>query len=280
MFLFFTKFGKDPKKGVDRAWSNCQDRLLDLVGPLTRIFDLAEEAKMEGSQVDPETLSNWAQRAICMLGNANSYISQERRKSLLLRIDPKISTLASEAEGLNADGLLFGDSFIKEMGKYVSTFNSLDKAHYSMKRIFSNRVFGLFRSGRNRSYRAKGEHLAGKNFQFWPSSSRRQTGFVFKRLVVDNFRPLELYQTPFQPFLPRPLRFSHDQSRLIQDEIQGLLSKQAIEEVHALEKGFRDIEPQSASIWVHLLEDVWPREAISCVIMSCILNVDVYLVEV
>ncbi|XP_069092103.1 uncharacterized protein [Pleurodeles waltl] len=200
MLLFFTKFGKDPKKGVDRAWSNCQDRLLDLVGPLTRIFDLAEEAKMEGSQVDPDTLSNLAQQAICMLGNANSYISQERRKSLLLRIDPKLSTFASKEEGLNADGLLFGDSFMKGMGKYVSTFNSLDKAHYSMKRIFSNRVFGRadkgrsrfssrgqslnrgfytqsnqlevyqgykpqfyprrFRGGRNRGYRAKGEQLA------------------------------------------------------------------------------------------------------------------------
>ncbi|KAJ1084580.1 hypothetical protein NDU88_004726 [Pleurodeles waltl] len=56
MLLFFTKFGKDPKKGVDRAWSNSQDRLLDLVEPLTRIFDLAEEAKMEGTLVDPEIL--------------------------------------------------------------------------------------------------------------------------------------------------------------------------------------------------------------------------------
>ncbi|KAJ1213807.1 hypothetical protein NDU88_001438 [Pleurodeles waltl] len=64
MVLFFSKFGKDPKKGVDRAWSICQDRLLDLVGPLTRILDLAEDARLEGSQIDPEALSNWAQRAI------------------------------------------------------------------------------------------------------------------------------------------------------------------------------------------------------------------------
>ncbi|KAJ1160574.1 hypothetical protein NDU88_001070 [Pleurodeles waltl] len=54
MLMFFTKFGKDPKKGVDRAWSGCQDKLLDLVGPLTRIFDLAEEAKMDNSPIDPE----------------------------------------------------------------------------------------------------------------------------------------------------------------------------------------------------------------------------------
>ncbi|KAJ1099201.1 hypothetical protein NDU88_004305 [Pleurodeles waltl] len=64
MLMFFSKFGKDPKKGVDRAWSGCQDKLLDLVGPLTRIFDLAEEAKMDSNPIDPEVLSNWAQRAI------------------------------------------------------------------------------------------------------------------------------------------------------------------------------------------------------------------------
>ncbi|KAJ1084636.1 hypothetical protein NDU88_004782 [Pleurodeles waltl] len=58
MIMFFTKFGRDPKKGVDRAWTNCQDRLLDLSGPLTRILDLAEEARMEGKKVDPVILSN------------------------------------------------------------------------------------------------------------------------------------------------------------------------------------------------------------------------------
>ncbi|KAJ1176494.1 hypothetical protein NDU88_001772 [Pleurodeles waltl] len=50
MVLFFSKYGKDPKKGVDRAWSVCQDRLLDLVGPLTRILDLAEEASCCGNE--------------------------------------------------------------------------------------------------------------------------------------------------------------------------------------------------------------------------------------
>ncbi|KAJ1087569.1 hypothetical protein NDU88_000736 [Pleurodeles waltl] len=113
MIMFFTKFGKDPKKGVDRAWTNCQDRLLDLSGPLTRILDLAEEARMEGKKVDPVILSNWAQRAICLLGNTNASMAQERRKSLLLKIDLKLNTLASKETGPEANGLLFGDSFIK-----------------------------------------------------------------------------------------------------------------------------------------------------------------------
>ncbi|KAJ1137884.1 hypothetical protein NDU88_004280 [Pleurodeles waltl] len=49
LISFFTKFGKDPRKGVDKAWTTCQDKLLDVVGPLTRIFDLAETARLEDS---------------------------------------------------------------------------------------------------------------------------------------------------------------------------------------------------------------------------------------
>ncbi|KAJ1186556.1 hypothetical protein NDU88_003337 [Pleurodeles waltl] len=105
---------------------------------------------MERSQVAPDALSNWAQRAICMLGNANPYISLERRKSLLLKIDPKLSSLATKEEAPDADGLLFGDSFIKEMSSYVSAFTSLDKAYSSMKKNLSQRVFGRAGKGRGR----------------------------------------------------------------------------------------------------------------------------------
>ncbi|KAJ1106830.1 hypothetical protein NDU88_004228 [Pleurodeles waltl] len=114
MLLFFTKFGKDPKKRVE-SLDHCQDKLLDLYGPLTSILDLAEEARIEGTNVDPVVLSNCAQRAICLLGNANSAMAQKRRKRLLLKIDPKLSNLASKEAGQEANGLLFGDSFIKDL---------------------------------------------------------------------------------------------------------------------------------------------------------------------
>ncbi|KAJ1120184.1 hypothetical protein NDU88_008358 [Pleurodeles waltl] len=63
LLTFFTKYGKDPRKGVDKAWSTCQDKLLDIVGPLTRIFDIAESARLDKVAIDPEELSLWAQRA-------------------------------------------------------------------------------------------------------------------------------------------------------------------------------------------------------------------------
>lgn len=71
MATFLQKYIRDPKKGIDRSWKNCQDKLLDLTGPLTKILELAEEAKSTGSALSPERVSNWAQRAIVFLGNAN-----------------------------------------------------------------------------------------------------------------------------------------------------------------------------------------------------------------
>ncbi|KAJ1169144.1 hypothetical protein NDU88_001050 [Pleurodeles waltl] len=36
MVTFLKKYAKDPKKGIDRAWRRCQDKLLDISGPLTK----------------------------------------------------------------------------------------------------------------------------------------------------------------------------------------------------------------------------------------------------
>ncbi|KAJ1093528.1 hypothetical protein NDU88_006628 [Pleurodeles waltl] len=38
LLTFLKKFSKDPKKGIDRAWRSCQDKLLDLSGSLTNIL--------------------------------------------------------------------------------------------------------------------------------------------------------------------------------------------------------------------------------------------------
>lgn len=109
MATFLAKFVKDPRKGIDRAWHSCQDKLLDAVGPITKILDMAEEAKASGSLVDPEVLSGWAQRAVVFIGNANCALSTERLRSLLIKVDPKLGDLASSEAGPVAQGGLFGD---------------------------------------------------------------------------------------------------------------------------------------------------------------------------
>ena len=49
MVTFLAKYIRDPKKGIDRSWQSCQDKLLDVVGPLTKILDMAEDEKDSGN---------------------------------------------------------------------------------------------------------------------------------------------------------------------------------------------------------------------------------------
>ncbi|KAJ1128513.1 hypothetical protein NDU88_006891 [Pleurodeles waltl] len=88
--------------------------------------------------LDPEVVLQWAQRAICLLGNANCAISTERRRSYLIRLDPKLAELANNEAGSSANGMLFGDKFISNLSKYVATFTALDKAQSNIKKVFTN----------------------------------------------------------------------------------------------------------------------------------------------
>ncbi|XP_040275286.1 uncharacterized protein LOC120990501 [Bufo bufo] len=150
MSQFLAKTGWNPKKGLDSALRSCQDKVLDVFGPLAKIFELAEAARTEGSPIDPEELRGWTQRAICIAGNANTSLAIERRKAILFKIDPKLSNLALTEAGKDAQGLLFGESFIKDMSRFVGTFTALDKAQSSMRRVFQGRVSNQAGSSRGR----------------------------------------------------------------------------------------------------------------------------------
>ncbi|KAJ1087503.1 hypothetical protein NDU88_000672 [Pleurodeles waltl] len=145
MATFIKRFSKEPKKGLDRAWKRCQDKLLDISGPLTKILELAVQAKESNTPIDPHTILEWAQRAISLLGNANYAMPTECRCSCLMRVAPYLAELAANKAGSLANGLLFGDKFVKELGKYVATFSPLDKAQSSMKKMSSRDLFARTR---------------------------------------------------------------------------------------------------------------------------------------
>ncbi|XP_040285902.1 uncharacterized protein LOC120999096 [Bufo bufo] len=217
MIQFLSKSGFNPRKGLDSALRACQDKLLDSLGPMTKFFELAETARIEGTAIDPEELSGWAQRAICLIGNVNSSLSIERRKALLMKIEPKLTNMALTETGKEAQGLLFGDSFIKDLGKFVGAFTALDKAQSSMRRVFHGRVSnraGSFRgrlSGRvhfQTRGNARGPYNQRPSFQeqrqqssFFPSRGQqfRSRGF---RGNLGSRRPLGKSSKPvcfFQP---------------------------------------------------------------------------------
>ncbi|XP_078496577.1 uncharacterized protein LOC144752553 [Lissotriton helveticus] len=141
MAAFMRKFAKDPKKGLDRAWRGVQDKMLDVTGPLTKILDAAVMAKDKNVPLDVSKVLEWAQRAMCFLGNANVAVSTERRRSFLMRLDSQLAEMAPSEPGSLANGMLFGAKFVKEMGKYVATFSALDKAQSNIKRVLHGGVF-------------------------------------------------------------------------------------------------------------------------------------------
>ncbi|KAJ1184286.1 hypothetical protein NDU88_001094 [Pleurodeles waltl] len=83
LVTFIKKFTKDPKKDLDRAWKGCQDKLLDISGPIMKILELAVQVEESSAPLNLDTILEWAQRAICLLGNDNCAMSTERRRSFL-----------------------------------------------------------------------------------------------------------------------------------------------------------------------------------------------------
>ncbi|XP_056385340.1 uncharacterized protein LOC130281768 [Hyla sarda] len=191
---YLLKSGKNPSKGLDRSFKSVQDKLLDLLGPLTKILNMAEQAVAAGTQVDAEVLRGWALRATCLLGNANTAMSSERRRSVLMRLDPQLTHLATEEPGPSAEGLLFGDSLIKNINKFVGLFSSLDKAQSSLKK--SAKVFGKAGRGRGRP--------SGRGAYFRPHN-RGPVQYVQERPQVQAVAAT-VPATPFFPSRSRPWR--------------------------------------------------------------------------
>ncbi|KAJ1125407.1 hypothetical protein NDU88_003839 [Pleurodeles waltl] len=136
MVNFMKKWAKGPRKGLDRAWRSCQDRLLDISGPITKILELGFQSKESGVAVDLNILIGWAQHAICQIGNAKVALSTEQWRSILMLIDPKLTDLASSEAGPMEQGLLSNVHFVKDLAEFVANHNTLDKEHLSLKTVF------------------------------------------------------------------------------------------------------------------------------------------------
>lgn len=81
---------------------------------------------------------------MCTTENVNTSLAIKRRKTILFKVDPTLSNSSLTEE---ADGVLFGVSFVKDLGKYVGTFTAIKKAQVSVRKVFPTRVSGrAFRS--------------------------------------------------------------------------------------------------------------------------------------
>ncbi|KAM4808182.1 LOW QUALITY PROTEIN: uncharacterized protein WCC33_003912 [Rhinophrynus dorsalis] len=138
---FLGKTGWKAKKGLDYCLRNCKDKVLDVLGPCTKIFEMVEEAISGNEQMDLLSVRGWIQRVIYLTGNANTALATEWRKAILLKIEPKLINMATSGPGPQVKGFLYRDNFVMEFVSFVQTFTALDKAQSSMKWVFGPKVF-------------------------------------------------------------------------------------------------------------------------------------------
>ena len=146
---------------ADGYLSRLQQFWLDAVAPLTAVLESAE-----AGDLTPEKAVSATQTALYLMGNAHHQMSQERRKKLILKLNPSLRFMADDCKNFsNAAPMLFGESFAKQATTTVEQVKAIKKLHIpSEKKSFSsyhprsyqNGRRGGARSGRPRFHPYKG----------------------------------------------------------------------------------------------------------------------------
>ena len=117
---------KDAMK-TDSYLSRLQRFWLDAVAPLAAILEGSDAGGLT-----PEQAYAAAQSALCLLGNANNYMAQERRKRVLMNVNPALKSMAEEENTFQQAGpMLFGEEFAKKATDRVEAVKAIKKITYS-----------------------------------------------------------------------------------------------------------------------------------------------------
>ena len=96
-----------------------QIRLLDTVGPLASLHVSCHDAITKKQALDPRGVLEAVNNAITLIGNSNSQICYERRRTILRKINPELGSYANKG-GLNSNSTeLFGEGLRKTIKESV-----------------------------------------------------------------------------------------------------------------------------------------------------------------
>ena len=108
---------------ADGYLSCLQQFWLDATAPLTAIIETAEEGKLT-----PELVVSAAQTALVLMGDAHQHMAQERRKQLLMNLNPALKSMANDEKSFkNAAPMLFGNEFAKLATERVDQLKAISK---------------------------------------------------------------------------------------------------------------------------------------------------------
>ena len=124
--MLATVLPKDAIK-ADSYLLRLQQFWLDAVAPLTAILEGSD-----AGELTPEQAYAAAQSALCLLGNANNHMTQERRKRVLMNVNPALKSMAEEENAFQqAEPMLFGEEFAKKATDRVEAVKAIKKITYS-----------------------------------------------------------------------------------------------------------------------------------------------------
>ena len=136
---------------ADSYLSCLQQFWLDATVPLTAIIETAEEGKLT-----PELAVSATQMAFVLMGNIHQHMAQERRKCLLMNLNPALKSMANDKKSFkNAAPMLFGDEFVKLATERVDQLKAISKFSKPEQKK-SNCFFGYHPQNSSRGGRGGG----------------------------------------------------------------------------------------------------------------------------
>ena len=107
--MLATALLKDAIK-ADGYLSRLEQFWLDAVAPFTAILEGSEAGELMAEKAYAA-----AQSALCLLGNPNNHMAQERRKRILMNVNPALKSMVEEKNAFQEEApILFGEEFAKK----------------------------------------------------------------------------------------------------------------------------------------------------------------------
>ena len=117
---------------ADGYLSCLQQFWLDAVTPLTALLETAE-----GGELRSEDTVAAVQSALYFLGNAHQHMNQERRKKVLMNLNPALKSMANDEIFKAAAPMLFGDEFAAKATDRVEQLKAITKEQKKSASCFS-----------------------------------------------------------------------------------------------------------------------------------------------
>ena len=115
-------FPKDAIK-ADGYLSCLQQFWLDAVTPLATVLESAEEGDLVPVKVVSAT-----QKALYLMGTEHQQMAQERRKKLILKLNPLLKFMSDDSKSFTLSApMLFGDEFAKQATTTVQQIKAMKK---------------------------------------------------------------------------------------------------------------------------------------------------------